>query len=32
MHTPELLRAELDAGLRTDASDFNPLRAFRKRK
>ena len=28
----DALRAELDAGLRTEASDFNPMRAFRKRK
>ena len=32
MHTAEELRAELEHGLRTDASDFNPLRVFRPRK
>ena len=32
MHTADALRAELDAGLRTDASDFNPVRVFRERK
>ena len=32
MHTADELKAELDAGLRTDASDFNPLRVFESRK
>lgn len=32
MHSADELRAELDAGLRRDASDFNPLRVLRKRK
>ena len=32
MHTPEEVKAELLAGLRVDASDFNPLRVFRTRK
>jgi hypothetical protein len=32
MHTGEELRTELESGLRTDASDFNPLRAFTPRK
>jgi hypothetical protein len=32
MHTAEELKAELEAGIRRDASDFNPLRVFRKRK
>jgi hypothetical protein len=26
------LKAELEAGVRRDASDFNPLRVFRQRK
>lgn len=30
--TSDELRAELEAGLRRDASDFNPLRVFRERK
>lgn len=32
MHSADELRAELAAGLRTDASDLNPLRVFRTRK
>ena len=32
MHTAEELKAELEAGMRRDASDFNPMRVFRKRK
>jgi len=32
IHTPEELKSELAAGLQTDASDFNPMRVFRKRK
>ena len=32
MRTPRELRAELEAGLRRDASDFNPLRVFGGRK
>lgn len=32
MHTADELRAELDAGLRRDASDFDPRRVFRERK
>jgi hypothetical protein len=32
IHTADELRAELQAGLRRDASDFNPLRVFRERK
>jgi hypothetical protein len=32
MHTPEELKAELAAGLRVDASDFNPARLFKTRK
>jgi hypothetical protein len=32
MHSADELRAELAAGLRVEASDFNPLRVFRKRK
>ena len=32
MHSADELRAELDAGLRRDASDFNPLRVMRERK
>jgi hypothetical protein len=32
MHTAEELRGELERGLRTDASDFNPMRAFSPRK
>ena len=32
MHTAEELRAELERGLQTDASDFNPLRVFTPRK
>jgi hypothetical protein len=32
MHTAEELKAELEAGLRRDASDLNPMRLFRVRK
>jgi len=32
MHSPEELKAELEAGLRTEPADFNPLKIFRKRK
>jgi hypothetical protein len=32
MRTADELKAELDAGLRTDVSDFNPLRVFGSRK
>ena len=32
MHSADELRAELQAGLRRDASDFNPLRVLRQRK
>jgi hypothetical protein len=32
MHTPEELKAELEAGIRVDASDFNPMRLLRGRK
>ena len=32
MHSIDALRAELEAGLRTEPADFNPLRAFEKRK
>lgn len=32
MTTSDELRAELEAGLRRDASDYNPLRVMRKRK
>jgi len=32
MRSADELRAELQAGLRRDASDFNPLRVFRQRK
>lgn len=32
IRTADELRAELEAGLRRDASDFNPLRVFRERK
>ena len=32
MHHADELRAELQAGLRRDASDFNPLRVLRQRK
>jgi tetratricopeptide (TPR) repeat protein len=32
LHSADELRAELVQGLRTDASDFNPMRVFRKRK
>ena len=32
MRSADELKAELEAGLRTDASDFNPLRVFESRK
>jgi hypothetical protein len=32
IHTAEELRSELEAGIRRDASDLNPMRLFRKRK
>jgi len=32
MHTAEEVKAELQAGLRVDASDFNPMRVFGTRK
>ncbi len=32
MTTSDELRAELEDGLRRDASDYNPLRVMRKRK
>ncbi len=32
IHNADELRAELVQGLRTDVSDFNPMRVFRKRK
>lgn len=32
MTTSDELRAELDEGIRRDASDYNPLRLMRKRK
>ena len=32
MHTAEELKAELEAGMRRDFSDFNPMRVFRQRK
>jgi hypothetical protein len=32
MHTPDELKSELEAGIRRDASDFNPLRLLRERK
>jgi hypothetical protein len=32
MHSADELKAELEAGLRVDASDFNPLRVFETRK
>jgi tetratricopeptide (TPR) repeat protein len=32
IHNADELRAELAAGLRTEASDLNPMRLFRKRK
>ena len=32
IHTGEELKAELEAGVRRDASDFNPMRLFRVRK
>ncbi len=32
MHSADELKAELEAGVTTDASDFNPLRVFENRK
>jgi tetratricopeptide (TPR) repeat protein len=32
MHSADEVKAELEAGLRLDVSDFNPLRGFDKRK
>jgi hypothetical protein len=32
MHTAEEVKADLEAGLRRDASDFNPMRVFNARK
>lgn len=32
MRTADEVKAELEAGLRLDASDFNPMRVFNKRK
>jgi hypothetical protein len=32
IRTADELRAELEAGLRQDGSDLNPLRIFRERK
>jgi hypothetical protein len=32
MHSADELRSELESGLRTDASDFNPTRVFAPRK
>lgn len=32
IHTADELKAELEAGIRVDASDLNPMRAFRERK
>ncbi len=32
MHTAEEVKAELEAGIRIDASDFNPMRLFKTRK
>jgi len=32
MHTAEEVKSELEAGMRVEASDFNPMRVFRKRK
>lgn len=32
MRTADELRAEFEAGLRRDSSDFNPLRVFKERK
>jgi hypothetical protein len=32
MHSSDELKAELERGLRREASDFNPLRVFDKRK
>ena len=32
IHTAEELKAELEAGLRVDATDFNPMRLFQVRK
>ena len=32
MRSADELRAELEAGLRTEPADFNPLKIFRRRK
>lgn len=32
MHSADELKAELEAGLRTEPADFNPLKIFRRRK
>ena len=32
IHSGEALKAELEAGMRRDSSDFNPMRVFRKRQ
>jgi hypothetical protein len=32
MHSADELRAELQRGMTTEPSDFNPLRVLRKRK
>jgi len=32
MHSADDLKAELEAGIHVDASDFNPARLFRQRK
>lgn len=32
IHSADELKAELEAGMRIEASDFNPMRLFRKRK
>ncbi len=32
IHTADELRAEIEAGIRVDASDLNPARLFRERK
>lgn len=32
LHTAEELKAELEAGMRLEAADFNPMRVFRRRQ
>ena len=32
IHSADELRAELEAGIRVDVSDFNPMRLFSERK